>query len=386
MNRKLKILSFLLCFALIISIIPVTVANAASKPSLIWKEVTISIGKQDYSNIEMQNTNSKAKYTYASSDKKIVTVDKNGILTGVKAGTAKITVKQTLNKKTTTVGTLKVIVTKSKTSSDVKTIALGKDIYKNGEYGRYSLGYIEYEIPNATYTYYSNDNSRLVIKKDGTIVEAKKAGKVTVTVKETYKKKTRTVGKLTVDIKKPGLSVKSLDITIGEGFYPSYYIENYNSVYLVSTSDNDEDDTNNVLKFVSNEYDEWTGEVEGVLEGSETVTLYMGTEKKEENLIGSFTVNVTRLPATDIILSADEYDLYDEYETLYLTVEPDNCYETPIITSSDDSIVSVDTKSLTNDYKPNNWKLYIYFKKAGKATLSIKVGSLTKEFEVTVYD
>lgn len=60
-------------------------------------------------------------YTFTSGNKKIVKVKKSGTkcyITGVKAGSTKITVKEKLNGKTKKVGTCKVIVKASNDSEE----------------------------------------------------------------------------------------------------------------------------------------------------------------------------------------------------------------------------------------------------------------------------
>jgi hypothetical protein len=97
-------------------------AQAAEKP-YISSEETIGKGsinvdgpfvaKSDYQMLEVYSPVKKATYSFTTSDKSVVTVKTKGTkayLTGLKAGTAKITCNQKLNGKTTKVGTCKVTV------------------------------------------------------------------------------------------------------------------------------------------------------------------------------------------------------------------------------------------------------------------------------------
>lgn len=84
-----------------------TDSQAAKKAKLKAKSVTLDVGKTK--TIQITGKNSKAKYTYKASNKKIK-VSKKGVITAVKAGSAKVTVKETLKKKTRSLGTVKVTV------------------------------------------------------------------------------------------------------------------------------------------------------------------------------------------------------------------------------------------------------------------------------------
>lgn len=84
-----------------------TNSQAAKKAKLKAKSITLEVGKKK--TIQITGKNSKAKYTYKASNKKIK-VSKKGVITAVKAGSAKVTVKETLKKKTRSLGTVKVTV------------------------------------------------------------------------------------------------------------------------------------------------------------------------------------------------------------------------------------------------------------------------------------
>lgn len=82
--------------------------SAATKATL--KSSTETIKVAGTVKIVINNMVKKATYSFKSSDTKIATVSKVGTITGKKAGTTKITVKQTYSKKVTTVGTVLVTV------------------------------------------------------------------------------------------------------------------------------------------------------------------------------------------------------------------------------------------------------------------------------------
>ncbi len=82
-------------------------ASAANKAKLSTKKLSMVVGQKK--TIKIKNKVKKAKYTFASSKKKVVTVNKKGVVKAVKKGNAKITVKEKL-KKSRVVGVVKVAV------------------------------------------------------------------------------------------------------------------------------------------------------------------------------------------------------------------------------------------------------------------------------------
>lgn len=90
-----------------------TAEAKAKKATVKKKKVTVQVGKTK--KITIKNKKKSCRYTFKSNKKKVAKVSKKGKITGVKAGTAKITVKETKKKgkgKTRKVGTVKVKVTK----------------------------------------------------------------------------------------------------------------------------------------------------------------------------------------------------------------------------------------------------------------------------------
>lgn len=242
-----------LCCALIAEslFIPGTAAEAATKDAAISAtEMTIPIGKMDsklywsineyeLSNAQkltVKNAVKGATYQYTSSDTKVATISKEGgYLTGLKAGSATITCTQVYKSKKTTIGKCKVTV---------KNAGLTVNEYENefsvGD-GGYDLTHyfacseplfnITYRNPKATYILTSSSKNFSIksIKYDASMVKdmtsneeyqavvkdyigkryiygykytAAKAGTYTVTVKETYNNKTKTLGSFKVVITK----------------------------------------------------------------------------------------------------------------------------------------------------------------------------------------
>ena len=92
-------LSAVLAMALMLGMVPSSVSDvdAAKKAKIAKKNYTITVGKTQ--KISIKNKNKKAKYLFKSSNKKIATVSKKGVVKAVKVGSAKITVTEKLKKK-----------------------------------------------------------------------------------------------------------------------------------------------------------------------------------------------------------------------------------------------------------------------------------------------
>lgn len=87
------------------------VSEAAKKATVKSKKVTLTVGQKK--KIAIKNKKKKAVYTYKVKSGKIAKVSKKGVITAKKAGKTTVTVKEKLNKKTRTVGKIKVTVKKN---------------------------------------------------------------------------------------------------------------------------------------------------------------------------------------------------------------------------------------------------------------------------------
>lgn len=118
-NKTLKrALSVVLAAAVALTAAGITdrTARTAKKASVSGKMLTLNRG--DKKTIKIKNRRKGAKYTFKSSAKKIAKVNAKGIITAVRVGTAKITVKESYRvsgkKKTGKVGSFKVKVINKK--------------------------------------------------------------------------------------------------------------------------------------------------------------------------------------------------------------------------------------------------------------------------------
>lgn len=144
------------------------------------KKITLTKDTKQTLKPVVEPITSQEKVTYATSDKNIVTVNKNGVITAKKAGTAKITVKSGSQKYVVTV-TVPKTKTTSITVDDHVTIKKGKTKTLNAE-----------RIPSNSdeeLTYTSSNKKVVTVDKNGKIKGIKK-GTATITVKSGNQKKT----------------------------------------------------------------------------------------------------------------------------------------------------------------------------------------------------
>jgi hypothetical protein len=392
-NRLFKVcISLLLMIGFILpSQLTTSSAQAASKPS-IESEMTINAGsirgesfvylKSDKQVLEVNNPVKKATYSFKSSNTGVVKLKASGskvYLTGLKAGTSTITCEQKLSGKTTKVGTCKITVKAAEAYSesyDGMSLGTSKGIYV----------YYGYRNCDATYTFTSNSKNftmKEVVEKekgskDNYLVQqsytAKKAGTYTVTVKETYNKKTRTVGKFKFEVKKA---------TVAEEYelYEEDYIGAFSLIYYsrgdVSYLFDDGDAS--VVEF-------YNGEDGGVYmvgkkPGTVTVKIYEDATKPDKSkLIGSCKVTVKELK-----LESLDYYLFDTQSYVggsaigYQVYKyPTNAPEQVTVTSSDPSVATVG--EMNEDFYGEITPVG-----EGTATITITCGDITKTETIKIY-
>ena len=375
-------------------------AQAATKSSLSETKKTIGIGtygedggyfhktKTKYC-LSVNNVQKGATYTFESNNKKVVTVKKSGTkgyLTGVTAGSATVTVKQTLKGKTVTVGKCKVTVKKasvSATENASETLGMGDNIQIGGA-ERDSICYIKYLNPAATYTYKSNDSNLKMtqVKADAEWAmgkgyfcyaqkyTAKKPGTYTVTLQEKYRGKTRTVGKFKVIIHDTIIQ-DSLEICTGEQTELGRLVQYYMGNYVAET----DDESDSILKAVEKDGVYY---LEGVSEGEIEVKFYYSdANMQKRDYIGSCIVKVTEVKVKDIQAKetfrtyVGEYGYFEDLFSLITDPEDKPYYGNIEFTSSDDNIIEINED-------------YFNVVGEGEVTLTAKAGEITKAVEVTV--
>lgn len=99
-------ISLLLMAAMVFQVGITAESKTKKKAKIAKKNIVLQVKQKK--KIKITGKNKKAVYTFKSSDKKTVRVSSKGVLTALKPGTVKITVKEIYKKKTKKVGTVKV--------------------------------------------------------------------------------------------------------------------------------------------------------------------------------------------------------------------------------------------------------------------------------------
>lgn len=205
------------------------------------KNVSVYPGKTAKINVKYSNTTAQTTKVWSSSNTKVATVDQNGVVKGVKAGKAKITL-TVQNPGDAQALVLSKDVTVKQYVTSIKLNAAKKTIY-NGKSFTLKATVNPKNAANKAVTYKTSNKkiatvtSKGVVKgikpgkatitvtaKDG----SKKSAKCTVTVKAQKATKLKISAKKTTTLKKKGASVK-----IKATLYPS---NTYNKLIKVSSS------------------------------------------------------------------------------------------------------------------------------------------------------
>ena len=383
--------------------------QAAAKPSLSETKKVIAIGTYGYAgettpafserlgkySIQVQNSKKGASYTFTSSNKKVATVKASkttGYLTGIKAGTTTITVKQKLKGKTTTVGTCKVTVknatvkASAETSKELLSVGTGTWFYSDGTE---PICVIQNMNPKATYSFVSNSKDfRMSQKMESMPVwgddfyvyaqtyTAKKAGTYTVTVKETYKKKTKTLGKIKVKVHDNGLREDNVTLPVGGDLNLQDLLKYYNGGWVVDCAEED---------ILEPGEPDWNGNptVHAIKPGTAKLKFsYKDYEKDTQGeQFGVCTVTVVEVKVTDIQLEKEIINVceddqgYDPLNYKYtLITDPEDFYYNGDVTftSSDEKVVSISSEGTCQ------------IEGAGTATVTITAGDVSKTVTVIV--
>ena len=171
--------------------------------------------------INPSNTTQSKTLTWTSSNKKIATVDKNGNVKGIKAGTANITVK-TSNGKT---ATIKVTVTKP---TPIKSVKLNKKTLKLELNKTYQLKATinPSSTTDSKVLSWSTSNKKVAIVDKNGKITAVGGGSATITVKTANGKKAKvkvTVSK--INAKKATIAAIKNQIQTGKALKPSVQVK-----------------------------------------------------------------------------------------------------------------------------------------------------------------
>ena len=194
MKSSKKVLAFALAAAMVVTAVPATNAQAASTAKLSAKKATVY--SEGYKTVTVKTPKSwkSVKVTATSNKKSVAKVKKTAAkkikVTGVKPGTAKVTVKvtyKTSTKKNAKAKTKKLTYTMKVAKASIalsgdSAVAVGSTT---------KLTTTKKASSRAKITYTSSDETIATVSEDGT-VKGVKAGKATITAKLTIGKDTAT--------------------------------------------------------------------------------------------------------------------------------------------------------------------------------------------------
>lgn len=248
----------------------------------------------------------------------------------------------------------------------------------------------KYKNPAAKYSATSNSKNLSVRVKweYGRLYvygSAKKAGKYIVSIKETYNKKTSTIGK--INVQAHNIEFRNEVLVIGLGKTASAIDETVIQYYDFKEANYFEVEDNSLIQPYYDKQGDWCWKATKL--GETVVTVY--ADESKTKLLGSYRVKVMEVHA-DIMDVEEKYETYVGAEDislndLYFTIEA-NDYSSFFITdpievvSDNPSIVSVH-KNLEDEDEIYAWSMKPLAK--GTANITITCGKLVSKCTITVY-
>ena len=178
-------------------------SDAPNSVALSAPRTTIGVGEKLQLNVQLEPDDVVGTLSFSSSNTRYVTVDRNGVVTGKRAGSATITVKTYNGVK----ATLKITVKNAPTSVSLRTtrtlLGVGETAQLTATLSSGSAG---------VYSFSSSDETKLTVDASG-LVTALDAGEVTVTV-TTYNGKKRS-GVITIAPAPEQITLSAEALTIG---------------------------------------------------------------------------------------------------------------------------------------------------------------------------
>jgi len=310
--------------------------------------------------------------TWTSSSTSVATVDSNGKVTAVKAGTATITVKTSDGSKT---ATCKVTVTAK--SVAVTGVTLNKTTLSlvEGSTETLTATISPSNATNKNVTWTSSSTSVATVDANGKVT-AVKAGTATITVKTADGSKTATC-KVTVTAKTvsvTGVTLNKSTLTLVEGAS-----ETLNATISPSTATNQNvtwSTSNSSIATVSN------GKVTAVKAGTATITVKTADGGKTATC--KVTVTAKTVAVTEISLNKTSLSLtVGATETLIATISPSNATNKKVTWGSTEvDVATVDQNGKVTAVAPGKTAIWVKTEDGGKV-ISCAVTVTAKTVSVT---
>ena len=330
-----------------VKVIPTPTPKVITSLSFAQDNISIKKGNTLGLVVEVEPTElSNTELTWTSSDPSIVKIDENGKITGVKEGTATITVTSPNGKKATC--TVNVTVD----TIEVKKIDLkpNKKTLEAGETGQITAIIEPENATNRELVWSSSDSSIATVDSKG-VIKGIKEGTVTITAKT---KDGKVVGTTTITVKVAPTPTPTPKVITSLSFaQDNINIKKGNTLGLVVEVTPTEL-SNTKLTWTSSDpsivkVDE-NGKITGVKEGSATITVTSPNGKK-----ATCTVNVTTdtIEVEEITLIPDKTTLeINETGQITAIIEPENATNRELVwSSSDSSVVTVDSNGIIKGIK-----------------------------------
>ncbi len=280
--------------------------------------------------------------TWSTSDATVATVDNNGKVIAVKAGSAIITAKAGEKSATCAVSVSKKVI-------EVTSVTLNKTelVLTEGDTETLTTTVKPDDATDKTVTWSTSDESIAKVDNNGKVT-AVKEGTATITARAGAKSATCAVRVSKKVIEVTSVTINKAELTLTEG----------DSETLTATVKPD-DATDKTVTWTSSDANvasvDAYGKVTAVKEGHATITAKAG----EISASCSVTVNKKVIPVTEVVLNKTQLKLTEgDSETLIATVKPDDATN-KIVTwiTSDQKIATVDNDGIVRAIAPGTAKI-----------------------------
>ncbi len=316
-----------------------------------------------------------SKFTWKSSNPLVVMVDENGVITGLKEGTAIVTVISSNGK----VASCVINVTNDTVNIDNIVLDPNKTTLKVGDTSQIVA---TIEPDNATernLTWSSSDSSIVSVDSKG-VITGLKPGKVIITVKSKDGKVVATseVTVEAIDVKEITLNPTNMSLNVGTSSSIVAVVKPENATYKTITWTSSDPSIATV---------DSTGKVTGLKPGTVTITATSSDGKVKTTCTVTVTTDV--IEVENIILNPTDITITkNESEQIIATIEPTNATERELTwISSDPSIATVDSTGKVTGVKVGTVTITAQTKDGKvKATVNVTVENELIDNEVNVFD
>ena len=320
--------------------------------------------KQLTATVNPEDTTESKTITWSSSDKKVVTVDSNGLITAVGSGEAAITAK--VGSKTDSIKvTVNVPITSFEVSSEEETIIKGQSKTLN-------TTILPSDTTDNKTIIWKSSNEKIATVDSNGVVKGVSAGNATITgtLKNGMKVETEVTVKI-IPVESIKINEEELDIKKGESTSLTVTINPKNTTEdtTITWSSSDE----GIATIDSN------GVVKGISEGNVVITAKLG------ELTSTIDVNVEEIPLTSIEISNKDNKVEVDGELqLVVAPTPSDTTDELIFTykSSDESIATVDSNGVVKGIKKGKVTITVTYADGIEDTIDLVINEPASKVSV----